>query len=177
MSELADALPEKQRRFVETYFSMPDPNGKKAAIKAGYSRKTAESQASRLLRNVKVAAYLGELRDARSEQAKVDGAWVLEQLVELYSADILEVFDDDGKVRKLSEIPEHTRKLIAGLKIVKRRNGEESVETTEVKLSERLKVLDMIGKHTGAWRDKDEGDRVLLVLRDFTGREHQRPVG
>jgi phage terminase small subunit len=49
-------LTPKQARFVEEY--LVDLNAKQAAIRAGYSPKTAEVQGCRLLRNVQVAAAI-----------------------------------------------------------------------------------------------------------------------
>lgn len=49
-------LTPKQMRFVDEW--LIDFNGKQAAIRAGYSAKTAEATAARLLRNVKVQAEI-----------------------------------------------------------------------------------------------------------------------
>lgn len=62
-------LTPKQRRFVEEY--LVDLNATQAAIRAGYCAKTAESQASRLLRNVKVAAAIHEAAQTRAERTKI----------------------------------------------------------------------------------------------------------
>lgn len=51
-------ITEKQKKFCQEY--LKDNNGKQAAIRTGYSKKTAESQASRLLSNAKVQEYLGK---------------------------------------------------------------------------------------------------------------------
>lgn len=69
---------ERQTRFVEAY--LIDPNGKKAAIAAGFSPKTAESQASRLLRNVKVKAALDKAIAARAERVEVKADDVLRDI-------------------------------------------------------------------------------------------------
>lgn len=52
-------------------------NGKQAAIRAGYSPKTAESQASRLLSNVKVSGRAAELKASVLEECHIDAKWVL----------------------------------------------------------------------------------------------------
>ena len=59
-------LTPKQRRFVEEY--LVDLNATQAAIRAGYSKKTAEVQGCRLLSNVKVARKIAEAQKARSER-------------------------------------------------------------------------------------------------------------
>ena len=68
----------RQQRFVAEY--LIDLNGKQSAIRAGYSKKTAEVQASRLLRNVKVAAAIETARSKAAEKAEVTREWIIEQL-------------------------------------------------------------------------------------------------
>jgi phage terminase small subunit len=71
----------KQQRFVEEY--LVDLNGTQAAIRAGYSPKTANEQAARLLANVSVQQAVAAGREARAERTKVTADWVLERLVEV----------------------------------------------------------------------------------------------
>lgn len=70
----------RQKRFVEEY--LVDLNATQAAIRAGYSEKTAESQASRLLRNVKVAAAVEAGKAELSERTQVTQEWVVAKLRE-----------------------------------------------------------------------------------------------
>lgn len=71
MSELSD----KQARFVEEY--LVDLNGTQAALRAGYSPKTADAQASRLLKNVKIVAAVQAAQAARSERTEITADMVL----------------------------------------------------------------------------------------------------
>jgi phage terminase small subunit len=72
------SLSPMQKRFCEEY--LLDLNGKQAAIRAGYAAKTAEVQASRLLRNVKVQRRVEELKSKRSQRTNLDGDYVLTRL-------------------------------------------------------------------------------------------------
>ncbi len=65
----------KQQRFVDEY--MIDCNGTQAAIRAGYSPKTADQQASRLLTKVKVAAAIAEAKQKQTERTEIDADYVL----------------------------------------------------------------------------------------------------
>ena len=78
-------LTAKQARFVDEY--LIDLNATKAAIRAGYSAKTAQEQSSRLLSNVMVAEALAKRRAEVSEAAKIDAAWVLKQWAAIAAAD------------------------------------------------------------------------------------------
>ncbi len=68
----------KQQRFAEEY--MVDSNATQAAIRAGYCAKTAESQGSRLSRNVKVLAVLADARTKQQERTQVTADSVLYDL-------------------------------------------------------------------------------------------------
>lgn len=73
-------LTDKQRRFVDEY--MVDRNATQAAIRAGFSAKTAYSAGSRLLRNVEVAADLGQRCSAVARRTEV----TVERIVQEYAA-------------------------------------------------------------------------------------------
>ena len=62
-------LEEKQKMFCKEY--LVDFNGTQAAIRAGYSKKTANEQASRLLTKVNVQTYLKKLIEKRNERTKI----------------------------------------------------------------------------------------------------------
>ena len=79
---MTDKLTPKQQAFVEEY--MIDLNATQAAIRAGYSPRTAEVQGPRLLGNVRVSAAIAELKEARSERLQIDADWVLRRAVEVY---------------------------------------------------------------------------------------------
>lgn len=72
----------KQQRFVDEY--LVDLNATQAAIRAGYSERTAKQQGSRLLTNADVAAAVGKGVEDRSEETKIDAAWVLQKAKELH---------------------------------------------------------------------------------------------
>lgn len=79
------ALTAKQQHFVKEY--LIDLNAKQAAIRAGYSPKTAEQQASRLLSNVKVQAAIQEAMDKRAAKVEVTADMVLRRWWDLATAD------------------------------------------------------------------------------------------
>lgn len=61
-------LNEKQKQFCEEYII--DLNGTQAAIRAGYSKKTARAIANELLTKLDVQEYICELKNKRSERVK-----------------------------------------------------------------------------------------------------------
>lgn len=80
------SLSPKQARFVEEY--LVDLNGKQAAVRAGYSEKTAQEQSSRLLSNVKVAAAVAAAQQKLSERTHITQEMVLQRWWQLANVDM-----------------------------------------------------------------------------------------
>jgi phage terminase small subunit len=78
MVQKGHSLTPRQARFVQEY--LIDLNARQAAIRAGYSAKTAEVQASRLLRNAHVRAAADAAMAKRSERVLVTGDEVIAEL-------------------------------------------------------------------------------------------------
>lgn len=168
-------LTDKQATFVEEY--LKDLNATQAAIRAGYSAKTAQEQSSRLLSNVMVSAAIAEARAARSERTRIDADWVLTRLAEEADADIADLYDEHGGLKPVKEWPLIWRKgLVAGIETVSERVGEDKYGKPEfatihkVKLSDRVKRLELIGKHIDvqAFKDRVEqsGSLTLTVASE-----------
>lgn len=77
MTALGKLTP-RQGRFVEEY--LKDLNATQAAIRAGYSAKTADVQGPRLLGNVRVGAAIAAGKAARTKRAELSADWVLRNL-------------------------------------------------------------------------------------------------
>lgn len=142
----------KQARFVEEY--LLDLNATQAAIRAGYSAKTAYSQAERLLRNVEVQKAVLEAKTARSEKTGVDATWLLDRLATESTADIADLYSEDGNVKPVHQWPLIWRQgLVAGIEVERIAEGAGTV--TKIKISDRIKRLELIGKHIDVQAFKD----------------------
>lgn len=73
-----DAVTPKQKRFCDEY--LIDTNATQAAIRAGYSEKTAYSIGQRLLKDVEVAAYIEERANEINSKAIADATEVMQYL-------------------------------------------------------------------------------------------------
>ncbi|WP_251877024.1 terminase small subunit [Achromobacter sp. Marseille-Q4954] len=105
-------LTDKQRRFVDEY--LVDLNATQAAIRAGYSRKTASSQGERLLRNVEIAAALAAAQHERSARVKIDADYVLARMVEIDQMDVLDIMTDRMELKPVSEWPRVWHQYLSG---------------------------------------------------------------
>jgi phage terminase small subunit len=73
------ALTPKQARFVDEY--LVDMNATQAAIRAGYSAKTANPAAARLLVNVSISEEIQSRRNKLAKKSEVDAQYVIDNLV------------------------------------------------------------------------------------------------
>lgn len=155
-------LTEKQKRFVQELFKN-NHNGRQAAIAAGYSEKTAEVQASRLLRNANVLKYREELIKNFDKSTIAS----IEEILEYYT-----------RVMRRQEV-EHVvvtiKEKITGMvknpetgKQERRTIEKEKAEIVEIptKVSDANKAAEMLGKNFGIWTDKlklDDNQTITFV--------------
>lgn len=160
----------KQQRFVEEY--LIDLNATQAAIRAGYSADTAHSIGHENLSKPEIAASIFEAKAKRSQQTGIDAAWLLKRLADEVVADLNDLYADDGRVRPVKEWPLIWRQgLVAGIDV--ETIGEGAGHVTKIKISERVKRLELIGKHIDvqAFKEKIEhsGAMTLNVTEEDAG--------
>ena len=141
-------LNEKQKRFVSEYII--DLNAKQAAIRAGYSPKGAEPQASRLLSNAKIQVEIAKAMEDRGKRTGITQDRVLAELSAIAFAkatDYVEVGDDGSvKIKPTAELTDEQKKAIASIK--------EGANGIEIKLADKTKALEMLSRHLGLFNDK-----------------------
>lgn len=154
------SLNAKQQRFVEEY--LVDLNATQAAIRAGYSEKTAKQQGARLLTNVDIAAAVSASKAERSAQTGIDARWVLERLGLEVEADMADLYDENGNLRPVKDWPLIWRTgLVAGVETVREGGDEGSVSFVDkIKISDRIKRIELIGKHVDVQAFKDRIERT-----------------
>lgn len=141
----------KQQRFVDEY--LIDLNATQAAIRAGYSQKTAGQIGDELLKNPNVRAAVDVALAERSAATRIDATWVLKRLAEEASADVADLYAEDGSILPVNKWPKIWRQgLVQGIKSreIRGPNGEATGDhIVELRLSDRVKRIELIGKHIG----------------------------
>ncbi|NTU49451.1 MAG: terminase small subunit [Desulfobulbaceae bacterium] len=131
-------LTPKQEQFCREY--LIDLNGTKAAIRAGYTAKTADATASRLLRNVKVKEYVSVLQQKREQKTGVTAEYVLTTIQETIDRcrQAVPVFDRQGN-QVFTETPDGN--IVPAYKY----------DSMAV-----LKGAELLGKHLALFTDRHE---------------------
>jgi len=110
-------LKPRQAEFCRQY--LIDLNGKQAAVRAGYSARTAEFQASRLLSNVKVQDYLQQVQAETRKRTDITRDEVLSELAAILRAKLTDYLHFDGRIirfKDLATLTESQIKAIEGIK-------------------------------------------------------------
>lgn len=164
-------LNSRQIKFCEQYIL--DLNGSQAAIRAGYSEKSARSISSELLDNPLVQKKIQELIEKRSKNTQITSEEVLREIYKSAMVDVTEAFTPDGRVKPFSGMTSELKRAIAGVKM------NDYGEITEIKFNPKLKALELLGKHLGLFTEKLEikADESLEALLAEIGKPHESSGG
>lgn len=159
-----EALTPKQVRFCEEY--LIDLNATQAAIRAGYSTDSAGSIGSENLTKPEIRARIDAAMAERSKRTGINADRVLRELGRIAFVNAKDVLNlSTAEVR--ADASDDDLAVIAGVK-VKRIPGEfgEGVER-EVRLADKLKALELCGKHLGMFADKTDLNIPIQVSVNY----------
>ena len=157
----------KNKRFCEEY--VIDLNGKQAAIRAGYSEKTAEQQASRLLRNVKVKDCIKTLQAEIVERNKITIDECVSTLASMSRFDIIDLYNDDGTLKPLKDIPKEARLVIEGLDTDEiKMEGLVIGYVKKLKISNRRSNIIELMKYLGAYEIHNKQKQPDKQNKDYS---------
>lgn len=152
----------RQELFIQEY--LIDLNGTQAAIRAGYSPKTANEQASRLLANVNIRARIEKAMAERSRRTGINQDRVLLELAKIGFVNISDVVDPET-AKILPNAKEEDLACIQSIKVKPTEWGTER----EVKMYDKRATLVDIGRHLGMFKDKVEieGTEKVVIVDDI----------
>ena len=153
------ALTAKRKRFADEY--LIDLNATQAAIRAGYSKKTAYSSGERLLKVVEVQVYI------QKRMAEKDDELIAKQDEVLrYLTNVMRRAEFEGVVVTLkkhkSYYDDNNKKIIED-------SEEAQIVEIPTKVSDSNKAAELLGKRHGLFTDrmKLEGDLEFDVRMDY----------
>jgi phage terminase small subunit len=145
----------KQKQFCEEY--VIDKDVTRAAIRAGYSAKSAHVTGSRLLRHAKVKEYISTLAKKVSDKLEITSERVLDEIASMAFYDVADLVEisDGNEITGLTcpqdirKLPRNIRRAITGWKY-------DALGNFIIKLADRSKALDQLARHLSLYNDKIE---------------------
>lgn len=157
----------KQQRFVHEY--LVDLNGTRAAIRAGYSARTAASIANENLRKPEIDAARAEMQ-VRTE---VTADRVIQELAKIAFLDARKLFRSDGSLKAVHELDDDTAAALVSLdvRLTESESGE-ITKTARIKLADKRGALVDLGRHLGIFdvkREQEAENPLARLIREVQG--------
>ncbi|MBU1082491.1 MAG: terminase small subunit [Spirochaetes bacterium] len=159
-------LTAKQEMFCNEY--LIDLNATQAAIRAKYSKKTAQQASSRLLLNVVIQERISELQKRLRVKTGITAERVIAEFAKIAFANIQDYISKDNEIVDLSEIDKDKAAAVDSIQVDIRHDGGQSKGYTEkirLKLHSKESALENLGKHLGIY-EKDNSQQGM-TLADF----------
>lgn len=160
---MAAKLTPKQSKFIDEY--LIDLNATQAAIRAGYSAKTAQRIGSENLSKPLLRAEIEKRQQKTEKKLEISRERIIEELISVAmanGADFAEIIDTDGlfqtaKFRETAKLPPEKRAAISSIK-----SGSSGIE---VKTYDKLRAIELLGKYLG-YLDGNNGGAPSTSLAD-----------
>ena len=163
----------KERRFVDEY--LIDLNACAAALRAGYAHSTARNASAWIdekhPEKPKVREAVERRMAERSRRTGINAERVLLELARIGFANMADVVDTQtGEIRRDARIED-----TAAITSTKCRRGEDSAEW-EVRLTDKVRALELIGKHLGMWQENVYiAGAVPVIVDDMPEEAPEKP--
>ncbi|WP_440997654.1 terminase small subunit [Arhodomonas sp. SL1] len=171
-------ITDKQEAFAREY--LVDLNASQAAIRAGYSLKTAGQVGHQLLGKPAVAERIAELKAERERRLEVNADTVVRELARIGLMDPRKLFHADGTPRAVTELDDATAAAIHSLEVARIGNSEVEVgQVLKYRLSDKVAALDKLMKHFGMYEqdNRQRGDPMREFLEAIAQAPESTPAG
>ena len=176
------ALNPKQERFVVEY--LVDLNATQAAIRAGYSPKTAGVQAFDLLKKPEIAAALERQRNQHAKNTGLTVERVLQEAMRLAFFDIRKLTDAEGNPIPINQLDDDTAAAIQGLELATERvRGDDAGAETVVrkyKIADKNAAVERLFKHLGLFekdnKQTNPAEAMTSFLAELSARGSRLPT-
>lgn len=151
----------KQRRFIDEY--LIDLNATQAAIRAGYSTETAKDIGCENLAKPNISAAIAKAMAERSKRTGVSQDRIVLELAKIAFVNPADVTDPETALADDAAAIQSVK-----VKTIPTKDGEGTER--EIRFHDKLRALELLGKHVGMWNDKLN---VNVNLPVFIGGEDQ----
>ena len=179
---MLNKLTDKQQRFCEEY--VVDLNATQAAIRSGYSKRTANEQAARLLAKVSIQEYVSELKSKLSYKTEISAEKIANEFRKLAFSSIAHMHNSWISRKEFEELTDDQKASIESIKTRTRtyldtKKGipqPAEIEEIQIKLYDKQRALENLGKHIGFYEADNEqrnnnhnctDDELISKLTEF----------
>ena len=165
-------MTQKQKRFIEEY--LIDLNATQAAIRAGYSPDSAADIGSENLRKPDIRAHIDKKMAERSRRTGVNADRVVMELAKLAFVNAADVINTEDATLREDALVEDTAAIQSvKVKVIPTQNGE-GIER-EIKMADKIKALELLGKHLGMFKDKvdvsvEKSEKLEEIIGQIGGK-------
>jgi len=148
----------RQLRFIDEY--LVDLNATQAAIRAGYSKRSAAEQGYDLLRHPHISLALEAKRKELAVQTGITRERILGEMAAIAFADVRKLFNADGSMRAIGELDDDTARALSSVEVssfTPPGEGSQPEWTKKVRFWDKPKALEALLKHLGMEGDKPDG--------------------
>ncbi len=158
---MVENLTEKQKKFCEEYII--DFNATQACIRSGYSEKTANRIGTENLSKLVIQTYIQSLIKQREKRTEITADMVVSELAKVAFFDIRKIFHPDGGLLNPCDLDGNTSSVISGIKARDIKKGDDIETIVEYKLNDKIKSLELLGKHLGMFEKvvKSDDDNII----------------
>ncbi len=144
-------LTAKQKRFIEEY--LVDLNATQAAIRAGYSPHTAREIGCENLSKPHIRARVEKELAERSKRTGINQDRVIRELARIALVNPVDVINmDEATIKEMASADDTA--AILSVKVKKIPTEEGTITEREIRMADKIKALELLGKHLGMFTDK-----------------------
>lgn len=158
-------LTDKQEMFCREY--VIDFNGTQAAIRSGYSKKTARQIADENLSKPDIQNFIKELTQKKAERCEITSDMVLRELAKIGFSNLDDFIENDYTLKPLSDIDKSKMGAIQSIQKDINEGDNFRNESVKFKLHDKLSALEKIAKHIGFF-EKDNEQKKREIVSNLT---------
>lgn len=160
---MTSKLSPKQARFIEEY--LVDLNATQAAVRAGYSEKTAGAIGAENLTKPEISEAIAQAMKARENRTRITQDRVLEELARVAFFDIRRLYNSDGSMKRPDQLDDEAAAVLSGIDVVEQATVAADEEgniqptptfTKKAKTFDKMAALSLAMRHLGMLKDKTE---------------------
>lgn len=171
---MARPLTPRQAAFIQEY--LVDLNATQAAIRAGYSERTARATGAENLTKPDIAAAIQAAQEARAERLQIDADTVLQEIAKLAYVnmrDFIRITPNGDAYIDLSDLTRDQAAALAEITVEDFLDGRSEdareVRRVKIKLADKKGSLELLGKHLGLFTDRVDLTSGGQPLKAYVG--------